>query len=367
MKIGKTKLIPENIKPPNAVKLAVFKGTTKVCTVDISRMEPSNIGSKLYSFGLLSDIHIVSYKPTSSPKFDNALSYFEEKGALFCCHCGDLTDFGLWYPISETDGTSYYDPQSFEEYKRVCQNHAIPVYGNCGNHESYNGYNITGTYTDTYGANPTLVINGLEKLQEYTGNGLNFTITHGNDVFVFLGQPSPSEVTDNSGFQWLYNTLEVNRNKRCFVFVHSYIEEDSGDPLDLRENGIFEHWNKTKESVFKKMLSHYKNTILFHGHSHTKFYCQELDKNANYTDKNGFKSVHVPSCGYPRDIINNQTVNDYDASEGYLVDVYENCIVLNGMDLINNTHVPIAQYRIDTTLQGIEANTFTDSTGTITT
>jgi hypothetical protein len=49
--------------------------------------------------------------------------------------------------------------------------------------------------------------------------------------------------------------------------------------------------------------------------------------------------------------------------------VYENCIVLNGRDFIdsdNDGHgIGIATYKINTTLQTIEANTFTDSTGTI--
>jgi hypothetical protein len=46
-------------------------------------------------------------------------------------------------------------------------------------------------------------------------------------------------------------------------------------------------------------------------------------------------------------------------------DVYENHIVLRGRDFANEKFVPIATYKIDTTLQNVEANTFTDSTGTI--
>ena len=357
--------IPQNTAPKGAKSIGVYNSTgKKICTIPLGRLtRPKQ--EKQYSFGLLSDIHIVDYKPNSAPKFDNALTFFEKEGALFCCHCGDLTDFGFWYPTNELEGISYYDPQSFIEYKKICQNHNIPVYGCCGNHESYNGYNITGTYTDTYGATPTLVINNLDKFKEYTGHDLTFTITQGEDLFIFLGQPTYNYVMNDADLQWLYETLETNRNKRCFVFVHSYIEEDSGDPLDLRENGIFEHWSKTKEAVFMSLLTHYKNTILFHGHSHTKYSCQELDENANYTERNGFKSVHVPSCAHPRDIINNQTVNDFEASEGYLVDVYADCIVLNGMDFINNQPVPLGVYKIDTAIQIIEANTFTDSTGII--
>lgn len=48
-----------------------------------------------------------------------------------------------------------------------------------------------------------------------------------------------------------------------------------------------------------------------------------------------------------------------------MVEVYDDCIVLNGIDFINNEPVPIGTYEIDTTLVEIEEKTFIDSTGTI--
>ena len=61
----------------------------------------------------------------------------------------------------------------------------------------------------------------------------------------------------------------------------------------------------------------------------------------------------------------------YAESEGYIVDVYDDYIILNGMDFIDNDQdgniIPIATYKIDTKLVDIPAGTFTDSTGTITT
>jgi hypothetical protein len=174
-----------------------------------------------------------------------------------------------------------------------------------------------------------------------------------------------------SDLQWLYETLEANRNKRCFVFVHSFIPDDSGNALSVQDNSIFGtkyvcvDWSQTHTQAFKNLLIHYKNIVFFHGHSHLKFKSQELDKSANYTEKNGFKSVHVTSLGIPRDIVGDTAVEDRAGSEGYIVDVYDDCIVLNGMDFINNEFVPLGIYKIDTALQNIEANTFTDSTGII--
>ena len=170
----------------------------------------------------------------------------------------------------------------------------------------------------------------------------------------------------NTALQWLYNTLEENRNKRCFVFIHPNLTDDSGNPLGVyATNQFFDTWG-TNTTVFKNLMSHYKNTILFHGHTHMMFECQEADETANYTEKNGFRSVHIPSLSRPCAIIGGKREYQNDKSYGYVVDVYEDCIVLNGMDFINTVPVPLGCFKIDTTLVEIPEKTFTDSTGTIT-
>ena len=340
--------IPQNTAPQGAKKIGVYKGDEKICDIPLGRMTPT-AKTKLYSFGLISDLHV--YKSLTSwdgnTKLDNALSFFEEKDCVFCAHCGDITQTGLY---NEGDKTNLA-PAQFEAYKSICDRHDIPVYGICGNHENY----------------VNSITQNLTELKYYTDTDLYYTITQGDDVFIFCGQPSSGEVMGDDALQWLYETLEENRNKRCFVFVHAYIEEDSGDPMDVRENSIFDHWGTTKTNAFMNLMRHYKNAVLFHGHSHMKFENQEYDINANYTERNGFKSVHIPSVGVPRDINfeTMQSKDDHAASQGYIVDVYDDCIVLNGMDLINGAYIPLGVYNIDTRLQTIAAGTFTDSTGTI--
>lgn len=344
MKIGKTPLIAENIAPPNASRLVIFNGNTKVGTVDISKMQPSNLGNKLYSFGLLSDLHCAGNNSPEKTRLDNALTFFENQGCSFCCHSGDMTNIGFWYNSTDTE----IHLAQMAEYKSVREAHPnLPLYGICGNHDSYN----------------KPITENLEELQAYTGNGLYYTISHGNDAFVFIGQNKGNKPMSDEALQWLYETLEANRNRRCFVFVHPYVSSaDSGNPYGVYGNDLFAAWDKT--AVFKNMLSHYKNTILFHGHSHMHFEMQAEVSNSNYSEVLGFRSIHVPSISWNRKIVNGASVN-VGGCYGYLVDVYKNCIVLNGLDLLTNKAVPIAQYRIDTTLQGIPEGTFTDSTGTI--
>ena len=353
-----TQFIPQNTMLTGATGIGIYdKDGKKVHTMSLGRLGHST-ANKLYSFGVLSDIHLfdnlsVTWQP--NPKFDNALTHFENQGCNFCIVCGDLTQTGFYKRTKEDDAsTTYADDAQMRAYKEICANHSIPIYEVCGNHESYYGMQIE---------------NNLEKWKNYSGNSsLTYTITKSNDLFIFVSQPRDTWVMNDDELQWLYNTLEENRNKRCFVTIHSNVPDDSGNPLNARPSSIFKDWGASKTEIFKRLMAHYKNTVLFHGHTHMKFESQQYDKMANYTEANGFRSIHVPSCGGPRTLKADGTwgAGD-DESQGYIVDVYNNYIVLNGLDLINSKPIPLGTYKIDTTLQNIEANTFTDSTGTINT
>ena len=333
--------IPQNTAPKGAKRIGVYNADgEKICTIPLGRMTPPN-KEPLYSFGILSDIHIhfnpyVAWQPI--PKFDNALTYFESIGCVFCVACGDLTNTGFYLRTDESvAGTEYLDEQQFAKYKEICNKHTIPVYELMGNHESYYAMPIT---------------NNLDLLETYTGKGeLSYTIEQGNDLFILCGQPKDAWVMSDADFTWLGETLEANKDKRCFVFVHSYIEEDSGDATDIRENSIFESWSK--KSAFMSLLRQYPNVILFHGHSHMMFESQQYDDNANYTERNGFKSVHVPSSGHPRELFWDDANEKYywqakdGGSQGYIVDVYDDCIVLNGWDFVGNAPVVLGVYKIN--------------------
>lgn len=326
--------IRENIAPVGTKHIGVYnKNNEKIAEIPLGRMSPPTT-EPLYSFGLVSDIHlypIAAVEWTPEEKFDNALTFFERNDCVFCAHCGDITQTGLYL---EGDAVNM-DTRQFAKYKEICDRHPyLPVYGICGNHECY--------------MNP--ITKDLDKLKEYTGTDLYYTVAQGDDLFVFIGQPSGSIVMGEDAFSWLSDILSANQYKRYFIVVHAYIEEDSGDPLDVRENSIFDSWGTTNTTAFMNLLRQYKNTILFHGHSHMKFENQEHDVNANYTEKNGFKSVHVPSLGVPRDI-NFDTMeskDDRSASQAYIVDVYEDCIVLNAWDMIDVQYIPLGIYKIDT-------------------
>ena len=351
MKAGITHLIAQNIAPAGAKSLGVYDGNgRKVATIPLGRLTPPD-GEMLYRFLALADIHLTY--DTANEDFQRALTY-AEANCDFTCIAGDLTSQGSI-------------ESQFVTYKNIVDTYAPTkhVYAITGNHEHYDGY------SDKY-------------LEKYTGYPLYYSFEKDDDVFVMVGHYGSygdngwmaSESWSVEELQWLYETLEVNRNKRCFVFTHVLPHEHSvGNPGNLYvTSGKPLLWYVNDGGIgqaFISLLRHYKNTILFHGHSHTRFWLQELDAKANYSDSDGYRSVHIPSLAVPRDPNGASLTDIFAESEGYVVDVYEDCIVLNGRDFIDNDadgHVlPIATYKIDTELVDVPAGTFVDSTGTITT
>ena len=345
MEYKHTHFIPQNIAPKGAEEISVFDTSdNKVAAIPLGGLTPPD-AEKLYSFGLLSDIHVNLFSgDNNAVTFANAMDYFDGQACNFVCVSGDMTNTGFY--MYENDATidtvNWYDATQFTEYKRICDLHSnMPVYECCGNHEGY--------------VKP--ITENLVELEAFTGNGLVHTKTQGNDVFIFVGQSEENTPMSREHFTWLSNALEANKDKRCFVFIHPYVDaSDSGNPNGLHGTPLFNYTNVSNhgydKSTFITLMANYQNAILFHGHSHMMFENQEKASNANYSENLGFKSVHVPSTAYCRDIRSGSMVNK-EVAQGYIVDVYDDCIVLNGMDLIDNIPIALGTYKIDTTLQAI--------------
>ena len=338
--VSYTGLIPENVAPENATGIAVYKGGKEICKIsDMGVLARPPLGAKLYTFGALSDVHI-SYD-TAKDDFQTALTFLRQTaGAAFTCICGDLT-------VQNED-------TEWEDYASYVSQYAgsMPVYPVSGNHDCY-GSGLTDA-----------------RMKQYTGHGTFYTFTQGDDVFIMLSQIAWPSVSNNiqpfatTGLQQLYNALETNRNKRCFVFQHNFPWGHSGDPFKLYSaNALY----GTQGEVIYSLMRHYKNAIWFHGHSHQKFEVQEQTKKATYDFDFGVHSVHIPSIAVPVDVIGGTRVVQYAGSQGYVVDVYANHIMLSGRDFVAGEFLPIACYLLDTTLQTVEAGTYVDSTGTVTT
>lgn len=396
MKYEYTHLIPENVAPKGATRIIVKNGDKEACSIPASRfggLTPAE-GEPDRRWAIVSDTHITTsasgmYK---SNRLEAALRYFWEQGCSFVVNCGDMTNVGLF------GDDKVFNPAQFAEYKRICDLFpALSVYNVAGNHEHYNGA-LTGrgaspkpdptldadtTLPDgtVYPAGTTL----LTIYEHYMGHPLTFEIIRDKNVYLFVGQSINTIPMSDDDLTWLESKLTEHKDRRCFVFVHSFLDDswevvqdnpvqteankqaektdgwdiaDSGNPCDARHNSIFGYWEDyalTKLTRFLTALKSHGRLMLFHGHGHIMFEAQEYAKNANYTYANGYHSVNVPSLGNPRNLLGaDGSWNDKDESgnyypaEAYLVDEYADCVVLGGVSFVGGEAVPVSvgTYRI---------------------
>ena len=325
--------IPLNTIPKGVKKLAVYnENNKKVGEIPLGNLAPKSEGDKLYTFGALSDVHLPY--DTGPEDFIRALNYFNNiEKVNFICISGDMGQSG-----TDTEWANYktyvdtYSPNT-------------PVHISAGNHDAGSSANKTYEYPITY-----------------TGNPLYYSFTQGDDVFIMFGMTFWGDPPfSNESLQWLYETLEENRNKRCFVFQHMMRKGNAGDASGRYS---WDGLNNTNGQVFLSLMEHYQNVLWFHGHSHCEFEQQDTLSllNSNYDRAFGCHSIHVPSCCMTR---NEDNDYDYEDSEGYVVDVYENGIHLRGRDFVAEKFLPVASYWIDNTLVEIEEKTYVDSYGVI--
>lgn len=316
--------IPENVAPTGARRIGIYDANgNRVGQIPLGPLSPPNPGKKLYSFGALSDVHITY--DTAESDFIKALAYLNVEKVSFVCICGDLTG----------DGSN----TQLAQYKSIVDSYSAgtPVYAVAGNHEG-------------------MTADVENRIATYTGHPLYYSFTHGNDVFIMVGtiggeRYSNGVVFADGELQWLQQTLEANRNKRCFVFHHIFAGIEK-EPTCGNANGIYTNWcwhNTSECNTFESLMARYK-PIWFHGHSHLRFSLQNAADYANYSQADGYHSVHIPSLAVPRDDADKDGTHEnvYAGSEGYIVDVYENGIHLRGRDFVKGEFLPIASYWLDT-------------------
>ncbi len=331
-KIIYDKIVGANVIPEYATGISAVKDGVVVATYTFpsSKLwDSSAYGERLYSFGAVSDIHY--QYDTGEDDFKAALEYFEKENVAAVCCAGDLTASGEVYQMQEVkNAIDTYLPNS------------IPFYSCNGNHECW-----------YYQASVAW--------EQICSDGMWYSKKINNDIFVFVnihGKTASDTLFTDEELSWLEQTLETYRNQRVFLFQHvfPYDLEGFANPDNAYELNL---WTASDDRIkFMELMERYKNVIWFSGHSHIKYCLQESNKNCNYYRyKDGAQLVHLSSLTIPRDIVDG-TASDYlyAQSEGTIVDVYQNHIVLRSRDFVDEKFVGIAQYLIDTTVVEIEAN-----------
>lgn len=305
-----------NVAPLNATKIVGVDVTNNIISEQkLPASLKSNLGNKLYTVGVLSDIHIDAYGEDygdSQNDFKNALDFYNNNNVDFIVINGDLVNEGY-----EVD---------YQKYVELVNNYSngIPIKTIRGNHECYydGGYNASNTRFD-----------------DYIGEANYYEYIRDNDVYLFLS--CMKEAGDNLNSvqtNWLSQKLAEHIDKRVFLFTH-YAYGEVGTVGEL--------FDKTpmSNSVFLSLIEQYKNVIYFSGHTHTNFEAQTLNEYANIKKADKIcNRVHISSLARPRVYDGSSFVNTPAGAEGYLMEVYDNGILLKGYDFVTNKLIAIAQY-----------------------
>lgn len=309
-----------NIAIPGAKRIGVYDGSgNKIGQIPLGNLRPKNTGKKLYSFGVLSDTH-AGFSDLVNGYFKKALAYLADTDDVeFVCICGDLVDDGS----DSTHWDAYTDALASLNGK--------PVYAVSGNHEQLQYYK--------------------DVIESTTGIGLIKSFIYHGDAFIMLGCKAYAyagvEYESNwYDCQWytkeelkqIHQVFEAHKDRRCFVFHHvniknAYYEYDIDDVVNGRWIPI-------------SFYQHYKNTTVFHGHTHVSFTGQLNSDTANYSETTfGCRSVHIPA-------IKNHC-------QFYIADAYQNGLHLQGYSLLNGGIIPYASYWVNTELKTVDANSYT--------
>ena len=314
-----------NVAPQKATKIGIYDSNgNMVGTIPLFNFKKKQ-GTKLYSFGLISDLHIqVTDTYDGSNDLRRAFDFFTQQGINLTCCCGDIADTNV--------------EQEYINFKAIKDEYPNMQFYSCtGNHDcsGANGYNKN--YWNTY-----------------IGTDKTFEITHNGDHFLFIGMNAwdfTSGYTDED-LNWLEDKLNTYRNERCCVFMHCPITQYVGNYKEMYNP---HNW-LTGGNLFRamEMTNHFVNSVWFSGHSHWKWHLQKWEENANVYRNNSAWNVHIPSCAIPGDAIDNVELGRMvEENEGAIVDVYEDYIEIKGIDFKTGKYIPVAQYRLDTTIQPV--------------
>lgn len=345
--------------PAGAETIIAYKDLVRFGTADLPESKQTLDAEPLYSFGTLSDVHFnryyLSLGDDAKLTFPNALNFLDSLGVSIVAMPGDLS----------ADG----EEDALQKFNETVSNYDFPVFTTTGNHdvsdyftlENWNKYINTGVYEET-------PVDGVISVGD---NNLDFSysLPGTDDVFIFFnqvawqyGDPNNSRLVTDEQLDWLEAQLEANKDKTVYLFFHTFTSNPDGNPGTGAGN-LISPKNVTYDLVFtpgapdetrfRGFLEEYTNVVYFAGHSHWAFDMQKYNPELNITDYNGkyATSVHVSSVSSPRRVtdVSDETSEYYmRSSEGYYIAVYEDYMVLYGIDFLRGEFLAYATYTIDT-------------------
>ena len=282
--------------------------------IEIKKMPA--VDGLLYSFGVLSDVHVDAGSDGNfydhnhaTNDYRKAIKFLEDEGAEFIAYGGDMAT-----------GDPGVSEQDYRKVLEILKNSHIPNYMISGNHDY--GY----------------FFKALIESRKY------YTVEKGNDLFIFVNAQDRGVTggVDREIIDAVRAIIENNPNKRLFLFFHYFIRNHgSGDgATDVKYytgDTLGDNYEDYPLSLeWANLIINTPNLIFCHGHSHFRFQCVNVYEYNNYYHADGeCHSVHIPSCAVPRTMsADSTTVTNWAAgSEGYMVEVFADRVVFHAVQL----------------------------------
>lgn len=368
--------------PADATKLIAIKSSSEptnlsnsaaAAVYDIPQSKQLSVDTDdaLYTFGAISDPQLAndSYGSGSYP-YDEvhlaaALETLAKRGVDFTISSGDT--------VNDQNGNATYAAE-FKRYQRILadSSYANPIYEANGNHDVGTVWNKNGGY---YNDNtPFVKGTGINSVKSDIAAGKPyFEVTEPTtgDHFIFMALEGGFYTDRGTQFStaqldWLEGLLKKYRDdgKNIFIIEHGNI---AGWGAGDKESAPYYYdlgLNKSSADVarFIKLMETYKDCVVISGHTHL-----ELSAQYNYSDNGGTSAVtiHNSAIGGVRRLVNGSV--DRTAvkglSEGYIVEVYEDCVLFNGTNMYYNEIMPQCSYIVPmgTSANGEDETTPTES------
>ncbi len=339
--------------PKGATRLLAVSGDGDVTysyTIPADRLMTKD---ELYVFGALSDTHQgTRYGSTDIPynHFVNAAKVLYEKGAITVGICGDFSYLNV-------ESEYILHANAIREIYGFAPD--MPIFTTTGNHES----------RDPYPFNKEMYLEYTRDLVDYDsdlyyifsdGNNLDYVIElPDGSVMIFFHQvyyqygSSTSRLVTDAQLDWLGARFEQYKDRTVFFFFHTFMDEQVGDASTPgNEYGLPMISSTVEYKKFDEYFKKYTNVVYFSGHSHWAFDSQFVDPkpgktnyDKNIDDKDGTYAtmVHIPACSTPRTLVGSGDGR----SEGYIVYVYEDCVVFMGYEFVKDETFAYATYIIE--------------------
>ena len=326
-----------------------------------------SVKERQYRYAALSDIHIdrqhgsdAGYYVNADKNWAQTLDVCVDREVDFIISAGDQ--------VSNAWGAT----QEWLTYQQILaeSDYVNPIYEADGNHEPRGSANSN---CDVACSNEEYSLaTGLDAdAQSIVENKDYYEVTEPTtgDHFIFMSEvnahPGENDNFSKEQLDWLEGLLAKYKGdgKKIFLIQHALIQgygagDDTFDPG--YQGGIRMQHAETGEQFpnnqrFKAIIEANKEIIWYSGHTHIDF-----RENQNYSSENGTSChmVHIPSAcntaSYVKDENGNKylgTSTDYtfydDATQGYIVDVFDGATILNGTNLYYNKIYPKYTYLIE--------------------